>query len=177
MIISITGNLGSGKSTIAKMLAKETGFHRISVGDFMSEVAEEMNMSLLELQKYSENNKEVDEKLDNKQRHLKDSKENIILDSRLGWFFVPNSYKIYLNVDLDEATKRIFNEDREDEKENSDLEKTKENIKFRKQSELKRYKKYYDIDNFDSPENYDLVIDTTNLTTKEIIEKIIKKLF
>ncbi|GAG16314.1 unnamed protein product, partial [marine sediment metagenome] len=48
-----------------------------------------------------------------------------------------------------------------------------EKIKQREQSERKRYKELYNVDYYDK-KLYDLVIDTTNLSIKEVVEKIIK---
>lgn len=177
MIITICGDLGSGKSTVAKILSSKLGFERKSVGDLMGELAIKKGISLMEMSKKAENdNGEIDKILDNEQKKLNESKENIIFDSRLGWFFVPNSFKIYLKVDINVAAERIFNDKREDEKENTSLEETKRNMILRKQSEIERYKKYYNIEKYDNPHNFDIIVDTTNITAGEVAEKIIEKL-
>ena len=48
----------------------------------------------------------------------------------------------------------------------------KKALLLRKESDKKRYKKYYDIDCFDI-EHYDILIDTTELTIQEVVDKII----
>ena len=48
-------------------------------------------------------------------------------------------------------------------------------IKQREQSERKRYKELYKIDYHDK-KLYDLMIDTTKLSVKEVIEKIMESL-
>ena len=50
-----------------------------------------------------------------------------------------------------------------------------EKIKAREQSERKRYKQYYDVDYFDE-KLYDLVIDTTNISVNEVVNKILDSL-
>ena len=36
--------------------------------------------------------------------------DNFIIDARLGWYAVPESYKVYLKVDIDVAAQRAFND-------------------------------------------------------------------
>ena len=39
--------------------------------------------------------------------------DNFIIDARLGWYAVPESFKVYLTIDINEAAKRAFyDEDR-----------------------------------------------------------------
>ncbi|PIN81309.1 cytidylate kinase, partial [Candidatus Woesearchaeota archaeon CG10_big_fil_rev_8_21_14_0_10_32_9] len=64
MKITISGNLGSGKSTVAKMLAKDLGYSHYSTGDFMRKMAEERGITLLELGKIAENDSSIDYELD-----------------------------------------------------------------------------------------------------------------
>lgn len=173
MIISIAGDLGSGKSTVGKILAKELSTDFFSTGDFMGELALEKGVSLLELNKMAEKSDEIDKLLDERQILFGKEKETAVLDSRLGWYFIPHAVKIFLKVDPLEAAKRIFNDNREDEKENIDLENTKNNIIRRKESERFRYKKYYNLD-YDNPNNFNLVIDTTNLSPEEVVFKILE---
>lgn len=177
MKITITGTPGSGKSTIAKMLAKQFDLRFYSIGDLMDKIAMEKRVSLSELSKLAETDDTIDRKLDAEQIKLR-KKNDFILDSRLGWHFIPDSIKIFLDVNLDEATKRIFSDERAHEKENTSLEITKENIIKRIQSEKLRYNKYYDID-FYNPDIYDIFIDTSNLSQEEVFNNIlslIKKL-
>ena len=51
MIITISGTPGSGKSTVAKMIATKLGFKHYSTGDFMRQMAKERGISLEELSK------------------------------------------------------------------------------------------------------------------------------
>lgn len=175
MKITITGNLGSGKSTVAKILSKKLGLKRYSVGDFMGELAMEKGLSLMELSYQAERNKSIDETLDKKQIDFGKEHNNFILDSRLGWYFIPDSFKLFLKCDIDEATRRVFRDPREDEKENVTFEATKKNLLRRVKSERQRYRAYYDLDSSDE-KHYDLVIDTTSVSAEEVVDKIISKI-
>ena len=175
MFITISGELGSGKTTVGKLLASKLNYNFFSVGDLMGELASERGLSLLEFSKKAEESDEIDRLLDERQVKIGSEKDDVVFDSRLGWYFIPKSIKLYLKVDLDEAARRIYNDYRPDEKENKSLELTKNNIIRRRDSERKRYGEYYGIDHTDE-DNFDIVIDTTNIKPSEIVDMIIKKI-
>ena len=171
MRITIGGTAGSGKSTVAKLLARKLGYKHYSMGDFQREIAEEKKISLLELGKLEEENRSLDEEVDQRQIDLGRNDDDFVIDARLGFHFIPNSVKIFLDADFKERAKRIL-ADIIRKEHNVNLENTKKNMKIRKASEQKRYKKYYDIDPYDKS-HYDLVIDTTSITPEEVVEKIL----
>jgi len=175
MIITISGKPGSGKNSVAKELAKRLHLKHYSLGDFMSEMALNKNMTLLELSKRAETNSNIDKELDQRQINLGKKEDNFVIDSRLGFHFIPHSIKIFLDVNLESGAQRIFNDKREDEKENKTLQATLKNIKRRIRSERERYKKYYNIDHYDKKQ-YDIIIDTTNLTVEQVTDIILEKI-
>ncbi len=180
-IITIAGTLGSGKSSTAKMLAKTLDYHHYSTGDFMREIANERGISLGDLSKIAENDQSIDKILDN--YNLKIGKlKNVILDSRLGFYFIPESFKIFLELNLEIASERILkdkniNPDRQTEA-TGDFN-TKESIikkiKERLLSERKRYKELYNIEDQTSHDNFDLVINTEEIPLVDVVEKIIEE--
>ena len=171
-IITIGGKPGSGKSTVAKLLAKKLNYGHYSSGNFMRDLAEERKISLLELSRIAEKNKSIDQEIDERQIELGRKEDNFVIDARLGFHFIPNSIKIYLDADFEERAKRIL-ADKIRKEQNIDLQSTKENMKTREESEKKRYKGYYDIDPNDQG-YYDLIIDTTSLTPEQAVDKILE---
>ncbi len=171
MIITISGIAGSGKSTVAKLLAKKLNYRHYSIGDFMRELAKERGTTLLELSKQAEEDQSIDKELDKKQIELGKTKDNFVIDARLGFHFIPQSKKIFLEVNLNEAAKRILKEKRQHEQ-YKDIQESIEKIKTRINSEDKRYKGYYNL-HYHNKDNYDIVIDTTNLTIKQVLNKIL----
>ncbi len=173
MIITISGDPGSGKSTVAKAIAEKLKLKHISSGDFMRELAAERKMTILELVKIAERDQAIDKEIDERTKNLAEQ-DDFIMDSRLAWHFIPKSLKIYLKCGVEEAAKRVFAQQRGGiEAENVTLEQTKENIIKREQSEIKRYKKYYGID-FKDETNYDFVLDTAKLTIPEAVEEVLE---
>lgn len=172
MKITISGKLGSGKSTVSKQVAEELGLNHLSSGQFQRDLAKEMNITILELAKKAKNNPEIDKKTDSWVEAIGEADENFIIDSRLAFNFIPDSLKIFLEVSDDEAARRIFHAKRPEEKENTTQGATYENIKKRQEAEMIRYKEYYKLD-YTNPDNYDLVIDTTDITIHQVVKKVI----
>ena len=173
MIITISGKAGSGKSTIAKLLAKKLKLKHYSIGDLMRQIAKKKNISLLELSKSAEKNKSIDKELDKKQIGLS-KEDNFVIDGRLTAFFIPNAdFKIFLDCKDNVRAERILKDKRAAEK-SRDISETIKKIKKREESERKRYKEYYNVDYYNK-KLYDYIIDTTNLSINEVLNKIIKK--
>ena len=169
--------LGSGKSTAAKRVAAALGYPHYSAGDFMRAMASERGVSIVELNLLAENDAAVDREIDAKQKAFMDANDNFVIDSRIGWFFAPGSFKVFLNLDLDTAGSRIFADvqakkaERKEEMSET-LEAVKTRLRERLASEKERYKKYYDIEDYQAPEHFDLVIDTKQ-NGIEAVEKLI----
>lgn len=170
MIITISGKAGSGKSTIARELAKRLNLDHYSIGDLMRQIAKEKEISLAELNILAEKDKSIDRELDKKQIELR-KKDNFIIDGRLTAFFIPNAdLKVFLDCDDGVRAKRIFNDSRDGER-GKDIAELIEKIRQRELSERKRYKSLYNAD-YHNKELYNLILNTTNLSVNEVIMKI-----
>lgn len=172
MIITIAGELGSGKSVVADDAAKKYGLKRYSAGDLMREMAKEKGISLLELNKLAEKDPAIDKEIDAKTKALAEKEDNFVIDSRIAFHFIPNSIKIYLKVDPEEAARRIIKRKQTGEEGETDLEEAKKHVLERRQSEKERYQKYYGIDVTDESQ-YDIIFDTTHTKHQEGIDAIL----
>lgn len=174
-IITIAGNLGSGKSSTANEVAHRLGFARFSSGDFMRTVAQNRDVSLEELSRIAETDPSIDHEIDEEVRKAGE-KENIVIDSRLAFHWIPESFKVFLTLSPDVAVERIWKDMQENEKRNVEEAKSKEeilgNITKRLESEHTRYRDLYGIDHTD-PSNFDLVIDTSTIPLEEVVDKVI----
>lgn len=94
MKISITGDLGSGKSTVAKQLAKDLGFDYISTGTIFREIAKEYGIDVLKLNKLALTDTSIDDRVDGKLKEYNQHPTGLIIDSRLAWHFINESIKI-----------------------------------------------------------------------------------
>ena len=174
MIITLSGMPGSGKSTVAKRIAKKLRLRHYSTGDLRGKIALKHGMNIDELNKTGEKERWTDKEIDDYQKRLGKTKDNFIIDGRLGWHFIPRSVKIFLDVKLKEGAKRIFMAGkRPDEKKYRTINEALEEIKKRISSDKKRYKKYYNINPY-LRKHYDLWIDTTNLAKEEVVDKVLE---
>ncbi|MBU0536167.1 MAG: cytidylate kinase family protein [Nanoarchaeota archaeon] len=171
MKVTISGKPGSGKSTVAKLVAEQLGYTHHSMGDLQRQIAKERGLTMLELAALEEKDPSIDKEIDEKQKYIGQTEDNFVMDGRISYHFVPDSIKIFLDIDDEVGAERIFKEKRADEK-FSTLEKAKREIAQRVESEKKRYKEFYGLDHYDLKQ-YDKVIDTTNMTVEQVVEKIV----
>jgi cytidylate kinase len=179
MIITLTGLPGAGKSTIAKLLSEKLGWPWYSMGDLRGKLAQERGMTIDEFNALGEIQEFTDKNVDEYQTRLAKEQDNLVIDGRLSWHFIPHSLKVFLDVDEDEAAERIFGAAkkglRKDEKPYASTQEVKQRVHNRLASDQKRYQQYYQLDYLDRS-NYDLVIDTTRLNPEQIVQRILDKL-
>lgn len=162
-IITIAGKLGSGKSSTAKKIASLLNLEHFSSGDFLRKVAENRGLSIKELMLAAESDPQIDHDIDEVLKS-KGSESDLIIDSRLAFHWIPESFKVYLDIDPDIAVERMFsdlqtNESRKRSEHSQTIEEMKQNMIDRHDSDVKRYKALYDI-NHTEHKNFDLVINT-----------------
>lgn len=176
-IITISGYPGSGKSSAANHVAKELGYQRFSSGDFMRNIALSMGVSLNELSKIAEkDNGAIDAKIDAEIRNTA-KKENLVIDSRLAFHWIPESFKVFLDLPLEISKERIWsnlkdNPLRQQSEKASSPEELLSKIKERLASEHKRYLELYGIE-YDNKANFDLVVDTNKNSLEETFQTIL----
>lgn len=172
MKIAINGSLGSGKSTVAKMLSAELGWPYVATGVRFREMAREKNMDLSAFSKYAEENPYVDQAVDDWLRSFNDAGECLVIDSRMAPFFIQNAFKVRLVVSDEEGARRIFQDEaRGVEERFSDMSAAKEAYRLRSESERQRYFARYQVDVGDLSQ-YDLVLDTSDMTPEEVCAAI-----
>ena len=176
-IITIAGKLGSGKSTTAKKIASMLGFTHFSSGDFLRTVATERGMTIKELIIAAESDPQIDYDIDELLKS-KAHEENLVIDSRLAFHWIPGSFKVYLDIDPDIAAERMFfdlesNESRQQSEHTKNIDEMKKNMVDRQESDIKRYQKLYGINHTDHHQ-FDLVINTGD--PENNVETVVKKI-
>ena len=175
MLITIWWKAWSGKWTVSKLLAKELNYEIVSIWDMKRKLAAEMWINIIEFNKMwddPEKSAEFDLKYEEYQQNLKLS-DDIILDSRLGFYAQPYAFKILLDVDEEVAGERIFKAERDTDKHASKKHAIAQ-VKERNSSDEERYKKLYDVDLW-NPNNYNLVIDTSERSPEEVLQIILEE--
>ena len=176
MHITLTGNLGSGKSTICKILESEYQYEIYSTGKVQRKLAEELGISVLEMNQLMCKDRKYDTMID--ETTVKISKENpekpIVFDSRLAWNFVDPSFKVFLSVSLKVAAERVYGDNRGNVEAYTSVDDAKSQLKLRAETEKVRYKDIYNLDYFNFT-NYNLVLDSTYCTPELLADIIIKE--
>lgn len=161
-IITISGSLGSGKSSTAKAVAVALGYKHFSSGDLFRQIAREQGLSVEAMNLTAEQQKEIDYKVDELLQKMGNEEEKLVIDSRLAWHWMPRSFKVFLTLDTDTAAERIFKHMQEQGRVSEDassIVEVKKSIENRAASERKRYFNLYQLDPTD-PVHFDLVIGT-----------------
>jgi cytidylate kinase, putative len=168
--ITISGQAGSGKTSVSKELSKITGFKMISAGEIFRDMAEEKKMSLEAFSKYAEERPKIDMLIDERQIELSNKFKDCIAEGRLsGWKIEDADLKIWLSAPLKTRLKRIMG--REGKGYNAVLKETR----GRENDGRMRYKKFYGID-LDDLSIYDLIINTEKWDKRSVTEIILRSL-
>lgn len=175
MIITISGLPGTGTTTVSLLLKERSGMDFISSGEIFRSIAKEMNLSLAEFGKLAESDPKYDHQIDERQKEISKTKDNLILEGRLAGHMsmevAPGKkiLRVLLKAPLETRVRRIMNR----EQSNSSFKFELDQTKTREESERVRYETYYGIDIADFSV-YDLVIDSSKFDPETIVDLILK---
>lgn len=175
-IITITGDIGSGVSTVTQKLAESLEYRRFSAGGLFRNVARQHTMTVEELNEYAKRNKIIDEQIDTLIRQIGEGKE-IVLDARLGYYWIHDGFRVYLQVDPDIAAQRIYadiNEGQRLEEGTTTIKQISISIRNQANSSRERYFQDYGID-ISNTKAHDLLIDTNDKTSDDVVNLIKKR--
>lgn len=164
-IITLSGKPGSGKSSTADKVAEMLNYTRYSSGDMVRQLLQKHHLTLAQYNARAENEHGLDNEVDTMLRDLRSSSD-IVVDSRLGFYWLPESFKVYLDLDMEVATARIYKDAVSNISRSSAGEGTASLIEVSKQvkarmlNEQQRFKTLYHVDPYDTS-HFDLVIDTS----------------
>ena len=165
--IAISGDIGTGKTTLAKNLAKKLGWEHINAGDYFRKWHLENNIPL-------EMSEKVPEKIDRAfdedfKRKMKNSK-NTVFESRLaGWLAKDfnDTFKILVVADFDKAMERVSGRD------GISFDEARANALERSNSHKKKFKNLYGAVDYLNPNYFNLVVDTTSITPDQVVEEVL----
>ena len=172
--ISLTGDLGSGKSTVCKIISEAIGAEVVSIGTIQRRMAKEKGMTTYEFNHYMETHPEIDDEFDTMLKSYDAvTDKNLLFDSRLAWNFVPSAFSVYLTTDLMVAAKRVCMAQRDNEG-YADVEEAMSRLSERRASEILRYSTLYGL-NIKDMFNYDIIVDSTTASPREVAEIIVSE--
>ncbi len=175
MLMSITGMLGSGKSTVCGIMSEKFGFEIYSTGTINREYARSLGIDVIELGERLKKDHSLDNEIDSTVTRISIERKNdkLIFDSRMAWHFAEHTFKIFLTIDPMEAAIRVMKNQRGEEERYSSVEEAKEKLIARSVGERERFMQIYGVDYYDH-NNFNIIIDTTNRTPEEIVEIIME---
>ena len=166
--ITISGEVASGKSTTGKLLANKLNFGFESIGNDTRLKADSMGKSIVEFQELNSNNLSKFKELDIDFSSKCNSKEKIVIDYRIGFKFIKDSFNIFLKIDEKTATKRLISNQRSTESHHT--------VSYRNSIFKDQFLNSYGID-FTDVTNYDLVIPVDEYkSAHEVVELILNVL-
>lgn len=178
MIITIGGNLGAGKTTLAGRLSQALGYEEVYVGGIMREMAAEQQMTIEAFYKRLRHNPELERSIDERHAQLMREKSDLIIQGRVAWFFAKNSpftvFNIFLAVSPEVGVTRT--KQRAENHGIAAIEEIAQANVVRVKLETERYQALYGIKNFLDPAHYDYLLDTTALTKDETLKKILAEI-
>lgn len=163
-IITLSGKPGSGKSSTADRVAEMLSYTRYSAGDIVRTYVRKKHMTLDQFNTMAEKNHAIDYDIDEELRKLRNQKD-IVIDSRLGFYWIPESFKVYLDLDMEVAAARIFrdtvgNELREYADNDYSIQDVEHLVLARMENEKNRFKSLYGVNPY-SNANFDLIVNTS----------------
>ena len=160
VVIAMSGLHGTGKSTLARVLARKFKLRYICAGTVFRQLAREHGMTLDGFARYVERHPAIDRQID--KRTADSAREgDVLIDARLAaWMAKRADVKILLTAPLEVRIRRIAKRDRRNYRQ------AFEETLRRERSEAMRFKRLYGIDvNDHSP--FDLTLNTARLSARE----------
>jgi len=174
MRITLSGTLGSGKSTVGRELARRLNVSYISTGQIFRELGQISSLDALQTNLEAETNRALDDAVDNKVRDLNNSTTDFIIDSRMAWHFVENALRVFLSVTPETAAQRIMADRSRATEHYSSVEAALDALRARRDSEIRRYRRLYNVD-IDDVSNYDMSIITDDAEVPDVVDLILRR--
>jgi cytidylate kinase len=171
MLITISGLPGSGKTTVARLVARELGLEHVYAGNLFRRQAEAAGLTLQEYLRRAETDPTIDRALDDRMR-ARARAGDAVLEGRLAAFMAAEAGVPALTVFLDasEGVRAARIADREGGATGERL----HDIQAREASDRRRYREIYGVDYHDRS-RYDLVMDTDRRTPDDLARAIVRE--
>ena len=178
-IIRVSGFVGSGKTTLSKLLAEKLGYGYHYTGQIFRDMARERGLSIEEFYEQMQNDPDLEKSVDIKQMQLMLGNDNIVVQGRMAPFLPPfnhigersfirgNSINVFIDVDIAEGARRQLSRQ---ENQGRSLEEMVILSRRRIMTEKKRLKDLYGIENCFDHSKFNVVLNTTKLSIQESLD-------
>ena len=169
MLITISGLPGSGKTTVARLVAQALGLEHVYAGDLFRRQAEAAGLTLEEYARRAETDHTIDRRLDDAMR-VRARRGDAVLEGRLAAVMAGEAgvraLRIFLDAPEPVRAARIAG------REGGDAAERLRQIQAREASDARRYRQIYGVDYHD-PALYDLVLHTGGRSPEELAAEIV----
>jgi cytidylate kinase len=165
MTLTVSGEVGAGKSTVARALAQMLGLRCLSSGEIFREEARRRGVTLAELSLLAEQDPSIDRMVD--QAQVAEARtSDIVVESRLSGWLLDGDVRIWLRAPVDVRARRVAARD------GVTVEAARADIMIRESSERRRYAALYHID-LEDLTRYHIVLDTSVWGPEDITHAIV----
>jgi predicted cytidylate kinase len=168
--ITISGKICTGKTTLLKNLEKELNWSIFMTGKLFRDYVVKNKLNLDQVE---EQNKDLTKKIDYQVREMIHSTGNLVVD---GWMAgimannLPDVLKILLICKDDIRYQRFA------DREKINFDEAKKRVEERQLNWLAKLEKIYKRNDFMDPKNYDLIIDTSYISSHDTLKKVLQKI-
>ena len=174
-IITLGGNIGSGKTHISKKLAEYLKYEEFNVSQLFRSLAAKEGLTIDEFYPKLKHDPRLERSIDDLQAKLFREKDNLVAQGRIAWHFAAQSpfraVNVFLAVNPEIGAERISDRPEYIGKNNAEIVRL---IAARETEERMRYKNLYGIEDHLDPKHYNLLVDTTHLTPDEVTAAILE---
>jgi CMP/dCMP kinase len=169
VLITISGLPGSGKTTVARLVARALGLEHVYAGDIFRRQAEAHGLTLEQYARRAETDHSIDRALDEQMRR-RAAQGSAVLEGRLAAFMADEAevpaLRVFLSATEAVRAERIVGREGGDPKERL------REIQAREDSDARRYREIYGFDYHDAA-RYDLVLDTDGRDPDDVARAIV----
>ena len=168
MLITVSGEPGSGKTTVARLLARRFRLPHVYAGDLYRREAERRGLTLEQFIDLSERDHSIDRALDAAMAE-RARQGNVVLEGRLAGFIAAQEHldalKVFLTASEEVRARRVAEREHREWREVLEINRTRHG------SDTKRYRDIYGFDLADTSV-YDVVLRTDHETPEALAEQL-----
>ncbi len=168
--IVVSGDISTGKSTLAHNLARELNWEYLSTGEYFRKWHKEHNIPLEKTNQVPES---VDKEIDYCYQQKMKNEERIVFESHLGGYLAKDlleTFKVLCVTDWDKRIERAAKRD------GINLEEAYKNVFERSKMLADKFKKLYGVENTFDPKYFNLIVDTSEKSPQDVLDVVLKSL-